>query len=280
MSIILQALKKTGQTPPDPQQDDSSPAPADPATPSPKRPPVQAIAVVFFLLVTVSLLVYLIINKNREPNPPPVADSRLSTPVLAARPPAPVPPPAARPVTGNGGASAPLASEMAGRPPTALTPAQPAPVQPKPTPDPTPGRGTVVTADRPLTLDPSEVPERVRPLAPVNARQPVRPTPKPLVAAPTPAAPPPAPEPAPGPEVMLMDVPLLLEKPFEFQQSLPSISIDVHVYSDNPSRRFAMINMKKYREKDQIGQDLFLHTITPDGVVIQFRGELVKIPAQ
>lgn len=275
MSIILQALKKAEGNK-DGEQEvksfDQLPEPEPAAEPvEARRPPVLVIAVVFFLLVSLALVAYLIWQKNHVDTIPtsraPTQEQQAGTVRRQAPPPVSVAPrPAAKPPAKTpsaiSGAAAPLASQ-APLPPTAATaPAVPA-ARPAPQPTPAPqtsSAGKVVTASEPLTLGPTELADRPGP-APA-------------------ASPEPAAEETDSGAAELLDVPLLIEKPFEFQQAMPRISLDVHVYSDTPKRRFAIINMKKYRERDKIDTDLYLHTITPDGVVLQFRNELVKIRSQ
>jgi len=78
----------------------------------------------------------------------------------------------------------------------------------------------------------------------------------------------------------LMDVPLLKEKPFGFRQTVPALVIDIHVYSDDPAKRFAMINMKRRREGDDMGNNLKLISITQKGVVMSYQGEMFQVNVQ
>ncbi len=89
-----------------------------------------------------------------------------------------------------------------------------------------------------------------------------------------------APEPEPEPEMLEMDIPLLKEKPFPFRQSVPEIVLDIHVYSEIPEKRFVMINMKRRREGDDLGNGLKLIHIVPDGMIMIFQGETFRINTQ
>jgi general secretion pathway protein B len=44
--------------------------------------------------------------------------------------------------------------------------------------------------------------------------------------------------------------------------------LNVHVYNDQPEDRFVLLNMKKYREGEQISDGLKLEQITSEGVVL------------
>lgn len=87
---------------------------------------------------------------------------------------------------------------------------------------------------------------------------------------PAPAAAAPAREPAATPLEM---IPLLMEMPPQFQQALPPIRVDVHVHASQVENRFVMINLRRYREGDEVAAGLVLERITKDGMVLRFRGE-------
>lgn len=278
MSIILQALKKAEGKSDDDQEvqgfDQVPELQAAVNTEAGTKPPVLIIAVVFFLLVSISLVTWLVYQKSQSPPAVPVSSGTSRTTVAAngsvsrEAPPArqqPVPSANTGAARGNPGATLPLARQAA--PATAADTPVTAPPQRSAKPATPPadteagGGGKVVTAAEPLSLAPTEVPDR----------------PGPAAEAETPSS---DSDDGNALDVDLLDVPLLIEKPFEFQQAMPKISIDVHVYSDDVQRRFAIINMKKFRERDKIEEGLYVHTITADGVVLQFRNELVKLRAR
>jgi len=58
------------------------------------------------------------------------------------------------------------------------------------------------------------------------------------------------------------------------------LRLDVHVYSEVPQERFVLINMRKYREGDQLQEGPVVDEITPGGVVLSFRGQRFQVPAQ
>ncbi|RMF97881.1 MAG: hypothetical protein D6727_04545 [Gammaproteobacteria bacterium] len=53
---------------------------------------------------------------------------------------------------------------------------------------------------------------------------------------------------------------------------LPPLRIDMHVYSDDPGRRFVFVNMRKYREGERLREGPLLERITADGVVLNHQG--------
>lgn len=86
------------------------------------------------------------------------------------------------------------------------------------------------------------------------------------------------PEPAPvvaarEAETPLERIPLLLEMSQQLQQSLPPFRVDVHVHANNTANRFVMINLRRYREGDEVAPELIMQRITKEGMVLQFRGE-------
>ena len=54
--------------------------------------------------------------------------------------------------------------------------------------------------------------------------------------------------------------------------ALPDLHLDIHVYSDVPNDRFVFINMSKQREKSQLAEGPVVEEITPEGVVLEYRG--------
>lgn len=54
--------------------------------------------------------------------------------------------------------------------------------------------------------------------------------------------------------------------------ALPELHIDLHVYNEDPARRFVSINMQKYKENDTLAAGPSVHRITSDGVVLDYQG--------
>lgn len=59
---------------------------------------------------------------------------------------------------------------------------------------------------------------------------------------------------------------------------LPELHLDIHVYSEIPEDRFVFINMSKQREKSQLGEGPVVEEITPDGVILAYRGTSFLLP--
>ena len=59
---------------------------------------------------------------------------------------------------------------------------------------------------------------------------------------------------------------------------LPELHLDIHVYSDVPEDRFVFINMSKHREASQLGEGPVVEKITPEGVVLEYRGTSFLLP--
>ena len=53
---------------------------------------------------------------------------------------------------------------------------------------------------------------------------------------------------------------------------LPDLHLDIHVYSDVPADRFVFINMSKQRENSQLAEGPLVREITPEGVILSYRG--------
>lgn len=63
-------------------------------------------------------------------------------------------------------------------------------------------------------------------------------------------------------------VPLLVDMDAEFQQSLPKLSLDVHVHAELEQNRFVLINQQKYRLGDLVPGGAIVEAIRRDGVVL------------
>ena len=57
------------------------------------------------------------------------------------------------------------------------------------------------------------------------------------------------------------------------QQLAVGLSLDVHVYAEQPAQRFVLINMIRYREGERLKEGALLERITPQGVVLSYEGE-------
>ena len=179
-----------------------------------------------------------------RPAPPvaalPAAPMTPSPPVIAAVPPAPVPPPVAA-----------LEAPRAVAPPVVKPPAPAAPPVVKPT-------------------APASPPPRREPSAKVVAPEPPRSTP-------TPARPerrePPTRQPVTPGVVTIAPasepIPPLDTLPASARRGLPTLNLDIHIYSPDPQQRFVVINGRRYREGERLGEGLVLETVTGDGAILR-----------
>jgi len=88
----------------------------------------------------------------------------------------------------------------------------------------------------------------------------------------TPAAPPAAPA-AAGEQI-----PSIWELPYATRKDIPAIDLTMHVYSSDPAQRFAVIKGARHAEGDEIGEDLVLREIRPDGLVLEYKGQRFLFP--
>jgi general secretion pathway protein B len=65
-----------------------------------------------------------------------------------------------------------------------------------------------------------------------------------------------------------------------FNQLSGGLRLDVHVFTDEPQGRFVLINMRKYYEGQRLQEGPVLDEITPEGVILSFRGQRFRVRAQ
>jgi len=64
----------------------------------------------------------------------------------------------------------------------------------------------------------------------------------------------------------------LAELPLSLQQELPPMTISVHAYSGRPGDRLVGINNRMLREGDYVVPGLKLEQITPEGMILSYKG--------
>jgi general secretion pathway protein B len=64
----------------------------------------------------------------------------------------------------------------------------------------------------------------------------------------------------------------LVELPLSLQQELPPMTISVHAYSGRPGDRLVGINNRMLREGEYVVPGLKLEQITPDGMILSYKG--------
>lgn len=74
-------------------------------------------------------------------------------------------------------------------------------------------------------------------------------------------------------------VPNVRDLPESSRASLNQYEVNVHVFDDNPTRRFVLINMDKYKEGDRIANNgPLVEEITPAGVVVDYGNGRALLP--
>jgi len=116
------------------------------------------------------------------------------------------------------------------------------------------------------------------------------PDPEPAAMRDAPAAPDPTllpPAPTPGvsysepPQAAVRDAPPRLDTlPAQATAGLPALNLDLHIYASEPSQRAAFINGRRYREGDTLPEGVEVRAITPEGAVLQYRGQRFLLPRQ
>jgi hypothetical protein len=74
------------------------------------------------------------------------------------------------------------------------------------------------------------------------------------------------------------EVSLLSDMPSDYRADFPRLSLDAHVYDDDPSHRFVMLSGHRYHEGDVVKEGPRVVEITAEGVVLGFRGQQVLFP--
>ncbi len=107
--------------------------------------------------------------------------------------------------------------------------------------------------------------------------------PDPEPARPAPAQTPTASDTAPQPVVEAgssLALPTLNEVRLNDNVGLPELHLDIHVYSAAPPDRFVFINMQKHQEGSVLDSGPRVDEITPDGVVLDYRGTRFVLPRE
>lgn len=241
MSYILDALRKSEQ------QRQRGAAPSLLATQVTTAPPRQPAVLIYGLAAAVLLVAGIAIGMLRPwraeaPAPQPVA-VKPPEPVVPPTPPAPAP--ASVEIT--------IKTERS-TPATAALP-QPAPPPAGDVPKaqvPAPAHGPAPTLGAPAPNVPSATAS-----IPENKASP-----------PAPERPAATPPPDAAPERTLT----LAELPLSIQQEIPKLSVSFHIYSGNPKSRLVGINDRMLREGDSVEPGLVLEQITPDGMILTYKG--------
>ena len=129
-----------------------------------------------------------------------------------------------------------------------------------------------------IIVVPAPAPPPARP-APPATRGDDAVAPAPATAAPTAVAPPPMPMPAPPPEPVAADpeLPPLAVLDAASRAALPPLKLTMHVYAEDPARRFAIVDGQRVAEGARLGAAVVAQ-IRRDGVVIEVDGRRLLLP--
>jgi general secretion pathway protein B len=70
----------------------------------------------------------------------------------------------------------------------------------------------------------------------------------------------------------------LQDLPENIQRELPAIVVNGYIYARNPADRSVLINKRLLHEGDQIGPELVLEKMTPNGAVLSYKGYRYRVP--
>lgn len=88
-----------------------------------------------------------------------------------------------------------------------------------------------------------------------------------------------APAPAVLPPLPPSDkVPFLRQLPLAYQQSLPELAVNIHVYSPQTEQSILYINNRNYRAGEFLQEGMRVEAIVPDGAVLSYRERYFKLP--
>lgn len=74
--------------------------------------------------------------------------------------------------------------------------------------------------------------------------------------------------------------PLLHELPQAIRVTVPALTVNAHVWTQDPSRRFVLLNMQRFRDGDRVQDGLQLVTILPEGVELDWQGTRFRLLSQ
>lgn len=130
-----------------------------------------------------------------------------------------------------------------------------------------------------------ESPPAAVPSAPVDPPRPLRTLPLP-----TPAAPAPATEPAPPPPTAVASTtaatahPVTEAAPIPLadlaaseRAALPPLDLSMHLWSEDPARRFVIVDGRRLGEGDRAGNAV-VERIDPDGAILVAEGRRIRLP--
>ncbi len=74
------------------------------------------------------------------------------------------------------------------------------------------------------------------------------------------------------------DLPYLWELPDSMKTVLGTLSVNIHVYADNPGQRFLYLNNREYRAGEQTPAGVRVVRIEPQGAVLSYADQVFRLP--
>ena len=87
-------------------------------------------------------------------------------------------------------------------------------------------------------------------------------------------------QPRPQPEFSVAALPTADELVANGQLQMADLHLDIHVYSEKPADRFVFINMVRHRERSRLAEGPVVQEITPEGVILNYRGTRFLLPRE
>ena len=84
----------------------------------------------------------------------------------------------------------------------------------------------------------------------------------------------------PQPDYTLAALPTAEELRANGTLQMPTLHLDIHVYSTKPAERFVFINMVRHREKSRLAEGPVVQEITPEGVILDYSGTRFLLPRE
>ncbi len=73
-------------------------------------------------------------------------------------------------------------------------------------------------------------------------------------------------------------LPYLFELPLATRREMPALKLNMHVYSADAARRFAIVDGTRAAEGSELASGLKVVEIRPDGAILEFRGQRFLLP--
>jgi general secretion pathway protein B len=256
MSFILDALRKSEHE----RQRQTGPALVETPVAAPKpKSNVWATAAIALLVVNLVAIGLLLLYKAREE---PVAAATHDAPRPAQRDPTP----ASAPPAAQAAMTRTVPQPVVSPPPPMLRPAEPASTAPgtrNPLESEISGGATSMNAEAAArAAEPPPGPPAVVPTRRGSVVYESLPDSDPGI--------------APVPRSQAPNLPTADE--FAARAGLPEMRLELHVYSTNPQQRFVFINGRKYQQGDSTQEGAAVDEITPDGVILNARGNRFLLP--